>query len=102
MSPAAVWTGISFSTIVTPFHTRALEERVTENAIALGSAVEIRDACVEARGVDQTRRQRRLSDPLHHGRERLPRESIDQIGPARIDVHHPGRDADLVEPGLNQ
>jgi hypothetical protein len=60
------------------------------------------DALVEALRLDQAGGDRVLADALDHRRERPAREAVDEIGPARVDVDHPRRHADVGEPGLDQ
>jgi hypothetical protein len=74
-----------------------LEERVAEHAVGLGRPVQVLHARIEHAGIDQAGRDGGFADALDHRGERLPGEAVDELGPARVDVHHAGRDADRVE-----
>ena len=54
--------------------------------------MEVADAGVEARRVDQPGGDRGLAHALDHRRERPAREAVDQLGPARVGVDHARRD----------
>src|SRR5829696_10028829 len=87
--------------LLAPLRSDTFEERVTEHPIRLGRSVEVSNALVEARRVDQARRDRGLAYALDHRSERPSCESVDELGPARIHVDHPRRDTDRVEARLH-
>src|SRR5881396_1551840 len=64
----------------------ALEEGVAEYAIGFCRTMKIADPCIERRGIDDAGRERLLPHRFHHPRERLPRETLDQIRCRRVDV----------------
>src|SRR5687768_6244057 len=80
----------------------ALEERVTEHAIGFGSAMQRTNASIECDGIDDLRLYRRVANALDHRGERPPREPINEMRTARIDVDHAGRHARRRVPGLHQ
>jgi hypothetical protein len=64
--------------------------------------VQVPHARIECLGPDQAGRDGGFADAVDHRGERPPGETVDQIGTARVDVHHPRRDADRFEACLPQ
>ena len=63
-----------------------LEERVTEGPVLFGGSVKVRYPSLPILDVDQPKLERPLPYSLHHGRERIPREALNQPGAARIRI----------------
>src|SRR5213079_380458 len=78
----------------------ALEERVGEGPVPLGRAIEVADAALPRDVVDEPAGDRLVADALHHRGERPLREAVHEVRPARVHVHHAGRDLDVVQVGL--
>src|SRR6478672_2553263 len=74
---------------VVRFRPHAFEKRVAEDPVVFGGSVEGPNPFVEALRGDDSGADGLLANGLDHRRERLAREAVDEMGPARIDIDHP-------------
>src|SRR6202040_891410 len=84
-----------------PLLSHTLEERVTENAVRFHRSVEISNTRVERRGIAEAGRDRGVADAFDHGGEGLPGDAVDEVGPARIDVHQGWKDVTGIQAGCD-
>ena len=75
----------------------ALEERVGEDTVVLGGAVQCLDTGVEAGCVRKPGGECGLADSGDHRGKGFPDEAVDEVASARVDIDHAGRDAHRLE-----
>jgi hypothetical protein len=83
--------GASHALGASPLLSESLEERVAEDAVRLSRSAKTSNTCIEGFGIGDAGLNRRFANALDHRGERLPGESVDEVGSARIDIHHARR-----------
>ncbi len=84
------------------FLRHGFEEGVAERPIGLRRPVEILDALLPGRLVDEALGERSLADTFDHGREGVFRKSLDQSGRTGIHVDDSRRYLDVPEAGARE
>src|SRR5882762_10125426 len=79
----------------------ALEERVAEDAVCLSRSVKISNPCIKGFAIDDIGLNRGFTNTLNHRGERLPGKAVDEVGSARIDIHHAWRDVNCFQTCLD-
>src|SRR3979411_266634 len=82
-------------------HSRALEARGAEDAVCLSRSVKISNPCIKGFAIGDTGRNRGFANALDHRGERLPGKAVDEVGPARIDIHHARRHVNCFQARLD-
>src|SRR5205823_13343146 len=74
---------------------------ISEDAICFSRSVKIPNTCIKGFWIGNARRDRRFTNSLDHRGERFPGEGIDEVGPARIHIHHARGDVNRFQPRLD-
>src|SRR5713101_288429 len=95
--------GPSFSPVLgaSPFLSHSLEERVAKDTVRSSRSLKIPNTCIEGFGIGHAGCNGRFANALDHRGERLPGEAVNQVGSARIHIHHAGRHVDRLQARLD-